>query len=114
MIAKEVVMSYIEAMEQQRYEDALKHISEDAVIIGPAGESFGGPRGFIDMMRNFPGKYEIKRLFVGGDEVCLLYDFVMEKARVYMSSWYKVEGGKLTYIRTIFDPSAFGVPGTKK
>ncbi len=109
--AKDVIISYIDAMDQHRYDEAASYIDEKVKIIGPAGESFGGPKGFIAMMKKFPGRYEIKRMFVDDDEVSLLYDFKMEKATVYMSSWYKVKNGKIEFIRTIFDPSAFDSPG---
>jgi hypothetical protein len=111
---KEIVMSYIGALDQHQYETAARLIDDDVKIIGPAGEGFGGPKPFIEMMQKFPGKYDIKRTFVDGDEVSLLYDFVMEEVTVYMSSWYRVRNGKIVFIRTIFDPNAFDRPHEKR
>lgn len=46
-------------------------------------------------------------MFVDGEDVGLMYDFTTSGKTVYMSSWYKVESGRINYIRTVFDPSAF-------
>lgn len=112
--AKEVVMSYVRAMDQHQYDKATELIDDNVKIIGPAGEAFGGPQGFIEMMKKFPGRYDIKKMFVDGDEVCLLYDFVTDGLTVYMSSWYRVRNGRIEFIRTIFDPDAFDRPQAKK
>lgn len=105
--AVKTVMQYIHALDGNNYDEAAGYIDQDVKIIGPAGETFGKPREFTGMLERFKGRYDIKRTFNDGDEVCLLYDFHMEDATVYMSSWYKVRDGKIVFIRTIFDPSAF-------
>jgi hypothetical protein len=109
---KEVVMDYIKALDQRDYGSAIKLIHDDVKIIGPAGESFGGSKSFIEMMKKFPGRYNLKKAFVDNDEVCLLYDFVMEDVTIYMFSWYRVSDRKIVFIRTIFDPSAFDLKRT--
>lgn len=105
--AENIVMKYILALDNHNFEEAAEYIDGEVKIIGPAGESFGKPREFTRMLERFKGKYEIKRKFVDGDEVCLLYDFHMGDVTVYMSSWYRVRSGKIVFIRTIFDPAAF-------
>lgn len=105
--AENTVMKYIRALDSNNYEEAAEYIDEKVKIIGPAGESFGKPREFTRMLERFKGRYEIKRTFVDGDEVCLLYDFQMGDVTVYMSSWYRVRSGRIVFIRTIFDPAAF-------
>lgn len=112
--AKDVVMSYIHSLDNQDYGSVENFLSEDVRIIGPAGEGFGGPKGFVKMMRNFPGRYDIKRIFSDEDEICLLYDFITQDAKIYMSSWYRVNEGKIVFIRTIFDPGAFSPPQSEK
>lgn len=105
--AREVVRSYIEALDGQNFDQASSFIDENVRIIGPAGEGFGKPKNFTDMLKRYSGKYDIKREFVDGDEVCLLYDYHTSETTVYMSSWYKVKDGKIDFIRTVFDPAAF-------
>lgn len=108
---KVVVMSYIRALDAQKYEKALEYLHEKVRIRGPAGETFGKPLDFIEMLRKYRGKYEIKRTFVGEDDVCLLYDLKTTGPTVFMVSWYKVRDKKIVSIHTVFDPRAFGPPG---
>jgi ketosteroid isomerase-like protein len=105
---KDVVMSYIDALDRFDYDAALKLLSSDVRVRGPAGESFGAPTGFIEMLRSYRGRYDIKRTFVDGDEVCLWYDLKTTGPTMFMASWYQVSDGKIVRIQTIFDPSALG------
>ena len=107
---KEVVASYIEALDKWRYEEALGFLHDDVRIRGPAGETYGKPTGFIEMLRRYRGKYDVKKVFVDGTDVCVLYDLIIGGSVVYMSSWYQVRDGKIASIHTVFDPSAMGPP----
>jgi predicted ester cyclase len=108
--SKEVVMSYIGALDDQRYEEAMGFLHDDVRIRGPAGETYGKPKDFIEMLRKYRGKYDVKKVFADGADVCVLYDLIMAGSAVYMSSWYQVRDGKIVSIRTVFDPSVFGPP----
>lgn len=103
-----VVMAYIEALDSYRYDAALGLLDERVRVRGPAGETFPKAAGFIDMLRKYKGKYDIKKSFVDGDDVCLFYDLKSAESTVFMSSWYQVRGGKIASIQTVFDPRAFG------
>jgi hypothetical protein len=107
---KEVVMSYIGALDNQRYEEALSLLDANVRIKGPAGESYGKPTDFIEMLKKYRGKYNIKKVFADGGDVCVLYDLATTGPTVYMSSWYHVKDGKVVSIQTVFDPRAFGPP----
>ena len=107
MEPKNVVMEYIKALGSQDYDHASSLIDDSVRIIGPAGENFGKPKEFTNMLSRYRGSYSILRLFADGEDVSLLYDFETPDKKVYMSSWYKVRNGKITFIRTVFDPSAF-------
>jgi len=106
----EVVMAYINALDSQDYETAVNHLHDKVRIRGPAGETFGTPYDFIEMLRRYRGKYDIKKSFADGDDVCLLYDLQTNGPTVFMSSWYQVKQGKIVSIHTVFDPRAFGPP----
>lgn len=108
--AKDVVMSYISALDNAKYEEALGCLHERVRIRGPAGEAFGKPLDFIEMLRKYKGRYDIKKAFVDGDDVSVLYDLATSGPTVYMSSWYQVKEGKIVSIQTVFDPRAFGSP----
>ena len=107
-------MSYIRALDNREYEKALEYLHETVRIKGPAGESFGKPLDFIEMLRRYQGRYDIKKVFADGDDVCVLYDLATTGPMVYMSSWYQVKDGKIVSIQTIFDPRAFGPPPVNK
>jgi hypothetical protein len=109
-LPREVVMSYIRALDAWEYEKALGYLQENVRIVGPAGETFGKPLGFIEMLRKYKGRYDVKKVFAEGDDVCVLYDLATTGSTVYMSSWYQVKGEKIASIQTVFDPSAFGPP----
>ncbi len=103
-------MAYIGALDGQDYDSALRLLDEHVRIRGPAGETFGRPLDFIEMLRTYKGKYDVKRVFADGDDVCILYDLKTTGPTVFMSSWYQVRGGKIVSIHTVFDPRAFGPP----
>ncbi len=106
-------MSYIEALDRRRYDDALNYLHDGVRIRGPAGETFGKPLDFIEMLRKYQGRYDVKKMFIDGDDVCLIYDLRTTGPTVFMSSWYQVKDGKIVSIQTVFDPRAFGPPPKK-
>ena len=108
--AKEIVMGYIGALDRREYDRALEHLDERVRIRGPAGETFGNPLDFIEMLSKYQGRYDVKKVFDDEDDVCVLYDLTTTGPTVYMSSWYQVKDGKIVSIRTVFDPRAFGPP----
>ncbi len=110
---KEVVVSYISALDSQQYDAALNLLHDDVRIRGPAGETFGKPLDFIEMLRKYRGRYEIKKVFVDGGDVCVLYDLATTGPTVYMASWYQVKDDKIASINTVFDPRQFGPPPAK-
>ncbi len=111
--ARSVVTSYIKALDSHDYDTALGHVHENVRVRGPAGETFGKPKDFIEMLRKYHGKYDIKKVFTEGDDVCLWYDLKTTGPTVFMASWYQVSDGKIASIQTLFDPRAFGPPPAK-
>ncbi len=109
-----VVVAYIGALDGQDYDRALGYLHERVRIRGPAGETFGKPLDFIEMLRKYKGKYDVKKVFADGDDVCVLYDLKTTGPTVFMSSWYQVRNGKIVSINTIFDPQAFDSPAAPR
>ncbi len=107
---KDVVTSYIGALDAQEYDRALSYLDDRVRIRGPAGETFGKPLDFIEMLRKYQGRYDVKKVFADGEDVCVLYDLATNGPTVYMSSWYKVRDGRIVSVTTVFDPRAFGPP----
>jgi len=107
---REIVMSYIQALDNQRYEEAMGLLHEDVRIRGPAGETFGKPVDFVEMLRRYRGRYDVRKVFDDGTDVCVLYYLKTAEVTVYMSSWYIVKNGKIVSIQTVFDSRAFSRP----
>jgi hypothetical protein len=108
--AREVVMSYVQALDTRNYAAARQYLQDSVFIKGPGGQAFRGPDDFLKMMAQQRGRYDIRKVFVDGDDVCLLYDFVTDKAAVFFCSWYQLKAGRIASITTVFDPRAFA-PG---
>lgn len=104
---KTIIMKYITSLDNRNYLEAEKYLDDNVKVIGPAGESFVNPKDFLEMLSKQKGKYDIKKVFVDDSDVCLLYDFVTNSVRAFMSSWYKINKNKIYFIQTIFDPRLF-------
>jgi len=105
--ARDAVMSYIQAMDHRDYASARNYLGDNVRVKGPGGETYRSPEEFLKMMEQQRGKYEIKKVFVDGIDVCLLYDFVTPKVTTFFCSWYQVKDGKIISVQTVFDPRAF-------
>ncbi len=105
--ARETVMAYIKAMSERDFAAVRSYMADNVRVKGPAGEAFRSPYEFLKMMEQQSGQYDIKKIFVDGDDVCLLYDFVASKVTTFFCSWYQVTDGKITSIQTVFDSKAF-------
>ncbi len=113
--AKDVVLDYIGALDRQDYDAARGYLRDRLPITGP-GESFDNADRFVEMLRTYRSKYDVKKVFADADEACVLYDTATPAATVFMCSWYRVEEGKIAFIRTVFDPRPFAptTSGTAK
>jgi hypothetical protein len=111
---KEVLMSYIKAMDSRDYDAAGWCLADNIRVKGPAGEAFRSPGEFLGMMRAQQGTYDIKKVFVDGNDVCLLYDFATKAVTTFFCSWYQVKDGKIVSIQTVFDPRPFAAAQDKK
>jgi limonene-1,2-epoxide hydrolase len=50
---------------------------------------------------------EVRKIFVDGDDVCVLADLSIAKVpgvKLFGCGWFQVKEGKIVSIRTIFDP----------
>jgi predicted ester cyclase len=104
--AKEIVMSYITAMDNHDYTTVRSYLDDNLKVKGPA-EAFLDPDGFINMMKMQNGKYEIKKIFAEDNDACLLYNFINKAGSVFFCSWYQVKDKKIVSIVSVFDPRAY-------
>jgi SnoaL-like domain len=108
--SRELVLSYIKALDSQNFKAASSYLSESVRILGPGGETFSKPNDFVEMLSKYHGRYDIKKVFSDGDDICLIYDYKTPVGKAVMCSWYQVRNGKISWIQTIFDPSQFAPP----
>jgi SnoaL-like domain len=101
--AEQVVMACVEAINKGDFKAAREYVSDDLSFIGVLGTRQGADAYFNDMER-MQLKYDVKKVFVAGQDVCLLYDLNMSGAIVFCCGWYQVEDGKIGSLRVVFDP----------
>jgi limonene-1,2-epoxide hydrolase len=101
--ANDVVLQFIKALNEEDFAAARGHAADDLKFIGVLGERDGADTYFTDM-RRMKFKYDIKRVFSDGDDVCIFYDIDMGSTTIFSSGWYHVVNGKVNSIRVIFDP----------
>lgn len=111
--AKEVVMSFVKALQNEDFKAARSYVNDTMSFLGPLASREGAEAYFKDMER-MRLKYDIKKVFVEGDDVCLLYDFSTGPITLFGCGWYHVENGKINSLRVVFDPRPIVESSAKK
>jgi len=101
--AREIVLSLVEALNEEDFKAARKYATEDFSFVGVLGSRNGAEEYFSDMEK-MKLKYNIKKAFVEGNDVCLLYDLTMSGITIFGCGWYHVEGNKVNSLKVVFDP----------
>lgn len=107
----EVVTRYLDYLNKFEYAKAKDLLEAQVRVVGPSAEGFHSSTEFVEMLGKYRPKYDLRKSFSNGSDVCMLYDFVFESGRVYASSWYEVRNGKIASITTVFDPAK--MPGSR-
>jgi limonene-1,2-epoxide hydrolase len=118
--AKEVVMSYLKALNDQDFKAARSHLKDDMTFLAPIA-SHNSADTYLEgneLLRSKYGikkvLYEVKKVFVDDDDVCVFFDFNIESATLFASGWFYVANGKISSIRVVFDPRPIvGLSATK-
>jgi hypothetical protein len=101
--AKEIVLSCVNAINAENFKTARTYAADDMKFDGVLGSRNGAEAYFKDM-EQMRLKYEIKKVFVDGDDVCLLYDLGMSGLNLFCVGWYHVKDGKINSLKVVFDP----------
>jgi predicted ester cyclase len=101
--AKETVLAFIKALNEEAFDTASKYANDDLAFIGVMG-SREGAKAYFDDMKRMKIKYTIKQAIGEGDDVCLLYNIVLNGQEILGTGWYQLVNGKISLIRAIFDP----------
>jgi limonene-1,2-epoxide hydrolase len=101
--AREIVLSFIDAMNNLDYPSARTFVHDDMTFRGVLGSRDGADAYFKDMEK-MKFKYNVLQSFEEGNDVCLIYDVKMGDATILTCGWYKVEREKISGFKVIFDP----------
>jgi hypothetical protein len=100
---KETVLSFLNAINKLDFKTARMLVNDDLKFIGVMGTRDGADVYFKDMEK-MKFKYDVKKVFSDGDDVCLFYDIDMGSVTAFSSGWYHLTGGKISTITVLFDP----------
>jgi limonene-1,2-epoxide hydrolase len=101
--ARQVVLSFIEALNKDDFKTARNYLTDDMKFEGVMGTRDGAEAYIADMER-MKFKYTIKKVFTDSDDVCLFYNIDMGGITIFSCGWYQVVKGKVKSFRVIFDP----------
>ncbi len=101
--AGEIVMACINALNREDFKAARKYTTDNFSFVGVLG-SRNGAEAYFNDMEKMKLKYDVKKVFVNGDDVCLLYDLTMSGITIFGCGWYHVDGDKINSLRVVFDP----------
>jgi hypothetical protein len=101
--ALDVVLACIRAINEEDFATARRYVSDDMSFVGVLGSRSGADVYFKDMEK-MRLKYHIRKSFMNGDDVCLLYDLDMSGTTIFGCGWYHLKNGKINSLKVIFDP----------
>ena len=109
--AKEIVLGFQKALGGGDWDVARQFLSNRLSFVGPF-ESLDRPEPVLDALRRLHPiieRIEPKKMFVDGDDVCMLYDMVTKTpaGTAFICEWYRVKGDKIASIRVVFDARPF-------
>ncbi|MEP6556572.1 MAG: nuclear transport factor 2 family protein [Ferruginibacter sp.] len=101
--AKEVVLTFINALNEEDFETARNCLNDDMVFDGVLGHRDGADT-YIKDMKKMKFKYKIKKTFENGNDVCLLYNIDMGGKKIFTCGWYEIKANKIKSLTVVFDP----------
>jgi hypothetical protein len=101
-----VVLSLIQAINKEDFEAAERFAKEDMTFEGVLG-SRNGARAYFDDMKKMKLKYDVQKVFVDQEDVCLFYNLTMDGKTIFGVAWYHLDGGRVSSLKVIFDPRPF-------
>src|ERR671915_245122 len=109
--AKEIVMEYMQALIERRdFKTARSYLTDDVSYVSPLNSIDGAePLLKYDEHLNLP-KFDIKKVFVDGQDVCLLYELNVGRPQVVLlvcGCFHVNDHGKISSLRLAFDPRPF-------
>jgi len=109
--AKDIVMEYQRALGSNDWTAARRFLKDDMKFKGPIA-AYDRPEPYLEDLKKLHPiikGVDMKKIFVDGDDVCLLYDMITNTpaGTAFISEWYHVEGKKIASVRVVFDARPF-------
>jgi YHS domain-containing protein len=110
----EIIERYHQAFYGGDAATARQYLADEFSFEGPAG-TIHGPDAFLRASAHVGRgvkSTERRKVFVDGDDVCLVYDLVVEQpaVRVSVAEWFCLRDARIVSIRMMFDTAAFTRP----
>lgn len=109
--SREIVERYMRAYYSGNVEGARVFLAKDLHWTGPGAHLEPADafiRGSVHAAKSLRG-HEIKKDFVDGSDVCVLFDPLLNRQveRIAMVNWFRLDGGRIVSIDTLFDTGPF-------
>lgn len=116
---KEIVEAYGDAFSKKDYGRVRSLLHDTRFSFRGPMEAFDKADDLVAVLRKLEPiikGMEKKKVFVDGNDVCVIYDFVTNVPEIgtsRMAEWFHIEGGKISSINLYFDPRPY-VPFIEK
>src|SRR5262249_10139991 len=107
MDRKTATLAYLDAVARQDYTTLEALLAPDLRFKGPAMTRSSSPE-FLSALKRLGAihlRNEVKRVFVDGDEVCVIYDFVTDTQAGALPTieWLRFDGARIRSIDLYYD-----------
>lgn len=100
------VREYLSAVGNKDLRKVEELLAPDITFVGPA-MTLSGARDVLAALRRIGAVHvrnDVKRVFVDGDEVCVIYDFVTDTVgAVPTIEWLSFEGARIRSVKLYYD-----------
>lgn len=93
---KDVVVSFINALNDEDFLTARSFVN--------ANVTCDGADAYFKDIKQMHFKYDIKKVFSEGDDVCLLYDIRLPGKNISCCGWYHLKNHKIDSINVMLNP----------
>ena len=104
---KALTLEYLNAVGQQQYDRLEAMLAPDVLFKGPSmtRTSAGELLGALKRLGAIHVRNDVKRVFVDGDEACVIYDFVTDTQAGALPTieWLRFEGDRIRAIDLYYD-----------
>lgn len=102
-----VTLDYLEAVGKQQYDKVAGFLAPNVRFRGPA-MTYTSAEDLVGALKRLAAihvRNDVKRVFVDGDQVCVIYDFVTdtEAGALPAVEWLHFDGGRISAIDLYYD-----------